>query len=41
MARLQGDVLAHNQPMLELVKKLGFNLKKTDDPQVVKAEMGL
>jgi acetyltransferase len=38
---LHGDVLAQNQPMLEMVKRLGFKLKKDAEGQTVRAEMEL
>jgi acetyltransferase len=38
---LHGEVLAQNQPMLEMVKRLGFNLKKDPEGQTVRAEMKL
>jgi len=38
---LHGDVLAQNQPMLEMVKRLGFKLKKDAAGQTVRAEMVL
>jgi acetyltransferase len=38
---LHGDVLAQNQPMLEVVKRLGFKLKKDAAGQTVRAEMVL
>jgi acetyltransferase len=37
--RLLGDVLAQNQPMLEMVKRLGFTLKKDPEGQTYRAEM--
>jgi acetyltransferase len=38
---LHGDVLARNQPMLEMVKRAGFSLKKGSEPQIVRVEMDL
>jgi len=38
---LYGDVLAQNQPMLDMVRRLGFSLKKDAEGQVVRAEMDL
>jgi acetyltransferase len=38
---LHGEVLAQNQPMLEMVKRLGFKLKKDAAGQTVRAEMVL
>jgi acetyltransferase len=38
---LYGDVLAQNQPMLEMVKSAGFQLKRDEDGQVVRIEMKL
>jgi acetyltransferase len=38
---LHGDVLAQNQPMLGMVKRAGFSLKKGADPQIVRVEMDL
>ncbi len=37
--RLHGDVLAQNQPMLEMVKRLGFTLKKDTEGQTYRVEM--
>jgi hypothetical protein len=36
---LWGDVLAQNQPMLEMVKRLGVTLKKDPEAQTFRAEM--
>jgi acetyltransferase len=38
---LYGEVLAQNQPMLDMVKRLGFALKKDAEGQTVRAEMEL
>jgi acetyltransferase len=38
---LQGDVLAQNQPMLEMVKRLGFTLRKDAEGQTYRVEMDL
>jgi acetyltransferase len=38
---LYGEVLAQNQPMLEMVRRLGFTLKKDAEGQIVRAEMDL
>jgi acetyltransferase len=39
--RLQGDVLAQNQPMLEMVKRLGFSLRKDTEGGTYRVEMAL
>ncbi|MGA9754662.1 MAG: GNAT family N-acetyltransferase, partial [Desulfobaccales bacterium] len=39
--RLQGDVLAQNQPMLEMVKRLGFTLRKDIEGGTYRVEMAL
>jgi acetyltransferase len=39
--RLAGEVLAQNQPMLEMVKKAGFTLKKDPEGGTFRAEMVL
>jgi acetyltransferase len=36
---LHGDVLAQNQPMLDMVKRLGFTLKKDTEGQTYRVEM--
>jgi acetyltransferase len=38
---LWGEVLATNQPMLEMVKRLGFSLNRQVDSQTIRAEMHL
>ena len=38
---LTGDVLAQNQPMLEMVKRLGFSLKKDTEGGTFRVEMAL
>ncbi len=38
---LYGDVLTQNQPMIELAKKLGFRIRRSEDPQVCRMEMAL
>jgi acetyltransferase len=39
--RLLGQVLAENDPMLRLVKRLGFRVQSTSDPSVVEAILDL
>ena len=39
--RLYGDILATNRPMLELMRKLGFNLGRHDDPTLTRASLDL
>ena len=39
--RLVADVLAQNQPMLEMVKKAGFTLQKDPEAQTFRAEIVL
>jgi len=39
--RLQGDVLAQNQPMLEMVKRLGFSLRKDTEGGTYRVEIAL
>lgn len=35
-----GDILAHNRPMIELARRLGFSIKRAlDDPSSVRAEI--
>ena len=41
MKLLTGDVLAQNQPMLEMVKRLGFVLKKDTEGGTFRVEMAL
>jgi acetyltransferase len=38
---LHGDVLAQNQPMLEMVKRLGFTLRKDVESGTYRVEMAL
>ncbi|MFA5112302.1 MAG: GNAT family N-acetyltransferase, partial [Desulfobaccales bacterium] len=38
---LTGDVLAQNQPMLEMVKRLGFSLRKDVEGQTYRVELAL
>jgi acetyltransferase len=38
---LYGDVLTQNQPMLDLAKKVGFQIRRTEDPQLCHIEMAL
>jgi hypothetical protein len=38
---LTGDVLAQNQPMLEMVKRLGFVLRKDAEGGTFRVEMAL
>jgi acetyltransferase len=39
--RLYGDTLATNRPMLELVRSLGFQLERHDDPTLTRATLAL
>jgi acetyltransferase len=39
--RLHGDILSQNQPMLELVKRMGFTFKKEPKAQSVRVELAL
>ncbi len=39
--RLHGDVLAQNQPMLEMVKRLGFSLRKDTEGGTYRVELNL
>jgi acetyltransferase len=39
--RLFGDVLAQNQPMLEMVKRLGFSLRKDAEGGTYRVELAL
>ena len=41
MKLLTGDVLAQNQPMLEMVKRLGFALRKDTEGGTFRVEMAL
>jgi acetyltransferase len=36
---LYGDVLTQNQPMLDLARKVGFQSRRTEDPQLCRIEM--
>ena len=38
---LHGDVLTQNKPMLDLAKKVGFEIRRTEDPQLCRIEMAL
>jgi acetyltransferase len=38
---LWGEVLATNQPMLEMVKRLGFGLTRQPESQTFRVEMAL
>ncbi len=38
---LVGDVLTQNQPMLDLARKVGFTISRTDDPQLCRIELPL
>ncbi|WP_449244193.1 bifunctional acetate--CoA ligase family protein/GNAT family N-acetyltransferase [Desulfobacca acetoxidans] len=38
---LYGEVLTQNQPMLDLAKKLGFKVRRAEDPQLCHIEMAL
>ena len=39
--RLYGEILATNRPMLELARKLGFDLGRHDDPTITRALLDL
>jgi acetyltransferase len=39
--RLYGEILATNRPMLGLATKLGFTLKRHDDPTITRALLDL
>ncbi len=39
--RLYGDILATNRPMLELARKLGFELGRHEDPTITRAFLDL
>jgi acetyltransferase len=39
--RLYGDILAINRPMLELARKLGFELGRHEDPTITRAVLDL
>ena len=39
--RLYGDILATNRPMLELARKLGFELARHEDPTITRALLKL
>jgi len=39
--RLYGDILATNRPMLELARKLGFELGRHEDPTITRALLDL
>ena len=42
LRELEGEILAENQPMLELARRLGFRLQHSAaDPAVIEARMGL
>jgi acetyltransferase len=41
LQRLTGDILAENQGMQEICKKLGFRLQYSLEDQVVKVELAL
>jgi acetyltransferase len=41
LQRLTGDILAENQGMLEICKKLGFRLQYSLEDQVVQVELAL
>lgn len=34
LSEITGDVMAHNQPMLTLCRKLGFTIARSDDPEI-------
>jgi len=38
---LYGDVLTQNQPMLDLAKKVGFKIRRSEDPQLCRIELTL
>ncbi len=38
---LYGDVLTQNQPMLDLAQKVGFQIRRSEDPQLCRIEMAL
>ena len=38
---LYGEILATNRPMLELARKLGFDLGRHDDPTITRALLDL
>ena len=39
--RLYGEILATNRPMLELARKLGFELGRHEDPTITRALLDL
>ena len=39
--RLYGDILATNRPMLQLARKLGFELARHEDPTITRALLKL
>lgn len=39
--RLYGDILATNRPMIELVRSLGFQLHRHEDPTLTRAALAL
>ena len=41
LSRLYGDILASNRPMLELVRRLGFQLERHDDATLTRAMLTL
>ncbi len=41
LARLYGDILGTNRPMIELVRKLGFTLERHEDPTLTRATLAL
>jgi acetyltransferase len=41
LKRLYGDILGTNRPMLELVRKLGFELERHEDPTLTRASLEL
>ena len=41
LKRLYGDILATNRPMLELVRKLGFELGRQEDATLTRASLEL
>ena len=41
LKRLHGEILATNRPMLELARKLGFELARHEDPTITRALLDL
>jgi acetyltransferase len=38
---LYGNILATNRPMIDLVRSLGFQLERSDDPTLTRATLSL